>query len=270
MRSAARARVNAALSWRRLPATSARTTSTRLQVESGIDFYGAAVVGASTIGSLATEPQFVQTVTHEVAGGDPDDYTDYVSRFVDAGFACSESWRYADIVTVLAAAAELLRPHSYLEIGVRRGRSMAVVAGRSRSCSIVGIDLWNANYAGIKNPGPEHVEARLAHVGHTGSLELISADSHAALPRLFRDRPDLDFDLITVDGDHSRRGAGRDLSDVLPRLRLGGALVFDDISHPAHPYLNAVWRRHIVRDPRYATWSFDDVGYGVAVAVRRW
>ena len=37
-------------------------------------------------------------------------------------------WRYADILTVLAAACDLIRPRSYLEIGVRRGRSMAMVA----------------------------------------------------------------------------------------------------------------------------------------------
>jgi len=57
---------------------------------------------------------------------------------------------------------------------------------------------------------------------------------------------------------------------VLPRLRVGGALVFDDISHPAHPDLDAVWRRVVASQRRYGTWSFDDVGYGVAVAVRRW
>jgi predicted O-methyltransferase YrrM len=90
------------------------------------------------------------------------------------------------------------------------------------------------------------------------------------LPRLFSQRPDLTFDLITVDGDHSPRGAARDLQDVLPRLRIGGVLVFDDISHPQHPKLLEIWRRVVVAERRYSTWHFDDVGYGVAVAVRRW
>jgi hypothetical protein len=47
-------------------------------------------------------------------------------------------------------------------------------------------------------------------------------------------------------------------------------LVFDDISHPHHPKLLAIWRRVVVAERRYSTWRFDDVGYGVAVAVRRW
>ena len=53
-------------------------------------------------------------------------------------------------------------------------------------------------------------------------------------------------------------------------LRGGGVLVFDDISHPQHPKLLEIWRRVVVAERRYSTWHFDDVGYGVAVAVRRW
>jgi predicted O-methyltransferase YrrM len=235
----------------------------------GVDFYGPAVIGAATIGALAIDLGCVTALAAEVLKRDPDQYAKYVADFVSAGQA-APGWRYADIVSVLAAATELLRPHSYLEIGVRRGRSMCVVASRARACAIIGVDYWNAGYAGIDNPGPDHVRGKLASVGHTGEVELISGDSHDVLPRLFRERPGLDFDLITVDGDHSAKGARRDLLDVLPRLRIGGAIVFDDISHPAHEELSGVWERAVAAHRRYATWSFDDVGYGVAVAVRRW
>ena len=40
-------------------------------------------------------------------------------------------WRYADITTMLCAAALAIRPKTYLEIGVRRGRSAAVVGALS-------------------------------------------------------------------------------------------------------------------------------------------
>ena len=236
-----------------------------------LDYYGSAVVGASTIGERATAPELVDGATSEVHELDPDAYTAHVAAFVADGRArAGPTWRYADIVTVLAAATELLRPDSYLEIGVRRGRSASVVARRAPACSILGIDLWNVGYAGIENPGPKHVRSRLHEVGHAGEVELLSGDSHDVLPQLWRDRSGLTFDLITVDGDHSTRGAARDLRDVLPRLRIGGALVFDDISHPAHPKLASVWRRVVESERRYGTWTFDDVGYGVAVAVRRW
>jgi predicted O-methyltransferase YrrM len=253
---------------RRTPHTTSRVDS---PVAANADFYGGAVIGASTIGARALDPSLVDDVVAATRRFDPDAYVDYVAEFVAAGRSRAGSeWRYADITTALAAATDLIAPTSYLEIGVRRGRSLSVVIGRAPSCDVVAIDFWNPGYAGIDNPGADHVRAQARAAGHRGSLELISGDSHDVLPRLFAERPDLDFDLITVDGDHSRRGAARDLRDVLPRLRIGGVLVFDDISHPAHPYLHGVWRRSVVRHRRYATWSFDDIGYGVGVAVRRW
>lgn len=237
----------------------------------GIDFYGPAAAGASTIGSLATAPATLDRVLALLGELEQDDYVDYVRSFVAAGRATAgDVWRYADITTALAAATELLRPRSYLEIGVRRGRSAAVVAAGAPECSIVAVDFWNEGYAGMTNPGPGHVRAQLERIGHRGPLRFVSGDSHVELPRLFAAEPGLTFDLVTVDGDHSTGGARQDLLDVLPRLRVGGALVFDDVSHRAHPKLSRVWERTVARDRRYATWTFDDVGYGVAVAVRRW
>ena len=239
--------------------------------QEGIDYYDGVVVGAGTIGDRACDPA---TATAAMAALEPlheDDYLRYLRDYVQTGRRLGgERWRYADIVTVLFAAAELLQPASYLEIGVRRGRSMATVASRSPECSIVGIDMWVEEYAGMENPGPDFVRGELAHVGYAGEVEFVSGNSHEVLPRLFRERPELTFDLITVDGDHTRRGARRDLLDVMPRLRVGGVLVFDDVRHPAHPELHEVWERTVAAERRYATWRFDDVGYGVALAVRRW
>jgi len=237
----------------------------------GIDYYDGVVVGAGTIGERALDPATREAVASVLERLEPDDYLEYTRAYVETGRRlCGEAWRYADIVTVLHAAAALLKPTSYLEIGVRRGRSMAVVASQSPRCTIVGMDLWQDGYAGMDNPGPEQVRAELDRLGFEGEVELISGDSHRVLPRLFRDRPELSFDLITVDGDHRPRGARRDLRDVLPRLRVGGALVFDDIRHPAHPELHDVWRRTVTAERRYVTWEFDELGYGVALAVRRW
>ena len=252
-------------------ATTSAATASRPRGD-GFDYYDGVTIGAGTVGARAVDPAFVRSIYAELAeSADDDDYLRYLREFVSTGYeSAGDDWRYADIVTALAAATELLQPRTYLEIGVRRGRSMVTVARRAPEALIVGVDLWDPGYAQMENPGPDHVRAVLAAASFAGTLELLSGSSHDLVPELFRKRPDLDFDLVTVDGDHSASGATRDIRNVLPRLRIGGALVFDDLRHPLHPDLHDVWRREVVRHRRYSTWEFDDVGYGVGIAVRRW
>lgn len=239
--------------------------------DEGLDYYDGVVVGADAIGDRAAAPQTKDRVDELLASLERDDYMAYVDDFVVRGReVVGPAHRFADITTVLCAASELLQPTSYLEIGVRRGRSMRVVSGMAPTCAIIGIDLWIGGYAGMDNPGPDHVERELRSGGHTGPLELRTGNSHKVIPALFDEQPELSFDLITVDGDHSRRGAIKDLRSTLQRLRVGGVLVFDDVRHSAHPELHEVWESTVAADRRYATWRYDATGYGVALAVRRW
>lgn len=233
-------------------------------------FYEPVMLNPSTVAAVASNPQCVRHVLEIIGRLEPDDYTRYLVAYCERGLELyGEAWRYADITTVLLATAQLLRPNHYLEIGVRRGRSMAMIAGLRPTCAMVGFDIWQPNYADMDNPGPEWVRAELVKLGHTGPLELISGNSHETVQAYFAQHPDLFFDVITVDGDHSKAGAEQDLHDVLPRLHVGGIVVFDDICSPIHPYLGSVWRRVVAKDPRYRSWEFTELGYGVAFAVRR-
>jgi predicted O-methyltransferase YrrM len=174
-------------------------------------------------------------------------------------------WRNADITTVLWAAATLVRPASYLEIGVRRGRSAAVVAAVRPECAIYGFDLWLEGYGGHDNPGADFVRGELRALGHRGRLELVSGNSRQTLPAFLEREPDLYFDLITVDGDHSVTGAAADLANVLPRLKIGGIVVCDDVCVPT---VKRVWETVVKRDSRYMSWEFSGTGYGVGAAIR--
>lgn len=119
---------------------------------------------------------------------------------------------------------------------------MAQVACTSRDCDIVGFDAWIARYAEVDNPGPECVFAEMLRLGHRGKLELISGGSRDTVPWYLKPRPNLRFDLVTVDGDHSEEGASRDLRNVAPWIAAGGILVFDDLTNPNCP-LAGVWNR---------------------------
>ena len=175
-------------------------------------------------------------------------------------------WRYADVAHVLWAASTLIRPASYLEIGVMRGRSAATIAATAPDCDIYGFDLWVPDYAGIPNPGPDFVRKEVDTVGHRGALTLVSGDSATTVPAFLREHPDLYFDTILIDGGKSVVGVAADFANTLPRLKVGGIVLTDDLA--MFPRLRRVWRTLVEKDSRYMTSEFTDVGYSVAVAVR--
>ncbi len=175
-------------------------------------------------------------------------------------------FRHADALTTLWAAAILLQPSSYLEIGVCRGRSAAVLGAARPDCAIYGFDLWIENYAGSPNPGPDFVRGELRNAGHKGNVELESGDSRSVLPAFLEQRPDIFFDVITIDGDKSVDGVAADYANALPRLKLGGIVITDDL--PVFPELRPIWNGVVADDARYVTWEFIDAGHGVAAAIR--
>lgn len=226
--------------------------------------------GPATLLALARDASTFDAVTAVLERLVPDAYIDHMRRYYAAGRErFGAHWSYADQLTVLHAAARVLRPRTYLEIGVFRGRSLSVVAAAAPECALHAFDLWIAGYAGLDNAGPDLVREQLRRVGHRGDLHVESGDSHETVPRFLEHNPDLGFDLVTVDGDHTEEGARRDLETVLPRVNVGGALVFDDIRHPRHPWLERVWDDTVGALPSFACAKFVEVGSGVAVAVRR-
>jgi predicted O-methyltransferase YrrM len=227
-------------------------------------------LAASTLARLGARPESISNVVTVLHQLKPDDYLEFMLEYYAHGLERFGShWGYMDLLTVLEAAATLLEPEEYLEIGVRRGRSMAIVGAARPNCAMVGFDLWIDNYAGMPNPGASFVREELAEVGHRGSLELVSGDSRQTVPAFLNRYPDRTFDLIAVDGDHSDEGASLDLTNVLPRLRVGGAIMLDDIAHPEHLHLASVWDRIIGSDARFDSYKYTELGYGVAFAVRR-
>ena len=200
-----------------------------------------------------------------------DDYLNFTLRFYQAGLKqYGARWHYADITTVLYGVCCNLRVESYLEVGVRRGRSLAVVGALCPTAHLVGFDMWIPDYGAAENPGPAFVQQELARVGHRGKLELVSGNSRTTVPDFFRRNTSIYFDLITIDGDHSARGARMDLEHAIPRLKVGGVLVFDDICNPDHRYLRDVWTRVVAGGDRFLTTVFEEPGYGVALAVKKW
>lgn len=162
-----------------------------------------------------------------------------------------------EIRSALRAIARAIQPRSYLEIGTRRGWSLAQVLAEAPAVNVYCFDWWMQNYGGVDNPGPGFVRDEMRRVApcHHGALHFLSGNSHDTLPVFFQDvslgeaelnETDLIrageaaprmFDLVTVDGDHTALGTWWDLMDVIPHIAVGGALVFDDLVDSADEVL---------------------------------
>jgi predicted O-methyltransferase YrrM len=129
--------------------------------------------------------------------------------------------------------------------------------------------MWIADYAGMENPGPDFVRQELRRLGHKGECEFVDGNSRETVPRYFAAHAQDYFDVVTVDGDHTTAGAAADLRNVIDRVKVGGLLTFDDTDNTGHPGLAAVWDRVVGHDPRSASVVFNEVGFGIAVAMRK-
>jgi len=149
---------------------------------------------------------------------------------------------YWDLACAMRQIADGLQPRNFLEIGVRLGRSSAMVAATVPEVKIAAFDLWVSPYAGLDNPGPDFVRKQLVGVGHRGELTILNGDSRQTVPQYLADHRGTRFDIVNVDGDHSDEGAWIDLTNVAGVVAPGGYLLFDDLTNPNHTLL-PIWRR---------------------------
>lgn len=236
----------------------------------GNNFYGSVILNPSTLANIATSQKLWKNLLsfHKLLA--TDEYVEYLDRYYrECIRRFGTNWLYMDIINVLFAASSTLKTKNYLEIGVRRGRSVCTVVRGCPTVNIVAFEMWQKNYAGMENPGYEFVKSELKKHKHKGDIIFINGNSHVTVPEYFKENPEMKFDLITVDGDHSEEGAYKDLCDVIPHLAIGGVIVFDDIAHPLHQYLLNVWRQVLDKFPFLSGYEYTETGYGVAFAIRR-
>jgi hypothetical protein len=148
---------------------------------------------------------------------------------------------YWDVRAAVRALSHHLEPRTYLEIGTRRGWSIAQVFAEAPNVRAFVFEMWEPNYGSAEQGSHQYIRNKLQDiVGSecTPEVHFIDGNSHDTLPAFFANPQNSgavayphEFDLITVDGDHSRLGAWWDLVDALPRVTVGGALVFDDLDY---------------------------------------
>ncbi|MCZ4520731.1 class I SAM-dependent methyltransferase [Rhodococcus ruber] len=116
------------------------------------------------------------------------------------------------------------RPSTKLicEVGFNAGFSSWAFLSTSADVTVVSFDLAAYTYsAAAKAHIDEHFPGR-----HT----LIQGDSHTTIAAYAKEHPDIRFDVIFIDGDHSVEGARADLDDLRALATPESVVVMDDIT----------------------------------------
>jgi len=188
----------------------------------------------------------------------------YVSDLLTEPYRAGASTLFTTLMALAQALHEDDGDVSYLEIGVRKGFSLALFAHECQAAELTGVDLWAKEYAGEDNPGAAFVQRQLARVGHKGRATLHKGSSHELLETLLCDEI---YTVITVDGDHTLAGARADLTWAIEHLAPEGFVLLDDIANPAHLYLDDLWQELI--DPvNFVAWQYNATPNGIAIAQR--
>ena len=156
---------------------------------------------------------------------------------------------------------------NYLEIGTREGGSLQVVLNEAKETleSVWVADLWTTEYGGTGRGNHSHIDLLLDSLGFDGKRVFLDGNSQHTIPALMPEKAE-SFDLILVDGDHSHEGGRADLENTWPLIRVGGAVVFHDITHPAHMYLLECFMKFAIE--RNALLRVITEPYGVGVAFK--
>lgn len=157
-----------------------------------------------------------------------------------------------------------IKPERILEIGTRTGGSLVSLLSsysEYKNTEVYSFDLWVENiHASFLSKIPllrslikvlpanrslavNMVKQNLRLFSIPPSIvTFISGDSKNTVPSFFRDKPNLQFDYISVDGAHDPTTAYTDLNNVAAFIAPKGFLIFDDISPEGYNLL-PVWEK---------------------------
>lgn len=181
-------------------------------------------------------------------------------------FEWKDAKKHASIMhDALEAICKDFEFNHYLEIGVQEGGSLSIVLANSPELrSVTLVDTWGAEYGGTGRGNHQHIEKLIEKHGFKEPVIYGDGNSHRILPGLRSGY----FDLILVDGDHSREGAAQDLEEAWRLVMPEGVIVFDDIACPPHPWLLEVWKDFLKSHPLSEPILRDTSrAYGVAACV---
>ena len=152
----------------------------------------------------------------------------------------------------LCFLAKHISPKTFLEIGTRTGGSFCPTIKSGNPKLAISVDIWEGTYAGLPN-SYEFATKQIQSFIESQSLDtealLFKGSSHDLLEDI--KQSNLKFELINVDGDHTKEGAWKDLKNAKDLLDETGAIIFDDITHCSHKYLLNLAHEFVEKYPEF-------------------
>lgn len=173
------------------------------------------------------------------------------------------SWHLSRLLFSLFS---VVQPKSYLEVGVCEGDSLLSCLLAANGCitTLYLVDNWGSTYGGSNRGSANHIQKLLEKKKQ--QARILSGDSKHLLGEIKEQ-----FEVILVDADHTHEGALVDLNNAWNLLQDGGFLVFDDICHPGHKYLDDTLteflRNKYSEGYKFCTERIYE-GYGVAIVYK--
>ena len=108
------------------------------------------------------------------------------------------------------------------------------------------VDSWIGKFFGIIHIDYSHIDKIAEEGGYDGKLDKYQGNSHEILPSL--NKKGKKYDLVLVDGDHSKIGQEFDVWDGWKLVAKGGLLLIDDAHLPGYGYIHDIimnfWKQH--------------------------
>jgi len=156
-------------------------------------------------------------------------------------------------------------PATYLEFGIRKLYSSAIVAAVCTGVEIYGIDSWQTSNSQKLVHNPNYLDEMLRRVYYRGYLRLLSGEPATAFQRLKKSSiGKLWLNLILVRGDIIKTDIIQQLSDLVQYLTCGGMIVFT--TSVSDDFQN-VWRDMQTRFPQFTYLKCKSRRTGLILAV---
>jgi len=169
---------------------------------------------------------------------------------------------------VLARLTRTLYVSSYLEVGVRDGATLwAVIEAGYESLQLVGVsDTWGDEHGGSDRGNHDHIDRLLSatlYYHRGGEVVWLDGDSAETLPAFHRDHPDILFDLVHIDGDHSE---GHQLTDLQNGWDLTRCVLIAHDTNVKEVY--DAWSQFIAEAKGVTAHDNFNTGRGIGIAMR--